>query len=333
MQSGLKPLWKASTGGGEYHSSCPACGGIDRFYIQPHRAMNKCNGFYSCRQCGIAGDSIEFARQFLNLSFQDAAQTVNATISNNIPLLIPKKYNSRIATLIEPPAQWIIQATNFLEEAHKQLLMQKDVIDTLSSRGISLDTIQQYKFGWSSKDHFFSKSDWGLTEQKSSNEQSGKLWIPKGLVIPINKLNGQIIRLKVRRPDWKQDDKFPKYVVISGSMNGLNIIGNPKHNAMIIVESELDAYAINQVAHDFVCAVAVGSNIKNPDNVTDYLAKKSSNLLICHDNDEAGKKMLDKWRSLYPHAKAYSTPSGKDIGEIIQTRFNLREWLLQATSD
>jgi hypothetical protein len=68
-------------------------------------------------------------------------------------------------------------------------------------------------------------------------------------------------------------------------------------------------------------------------NVTDYLAKKSSNLLICHDNDEAGEKMLDKWRTLYPHAKAHPTPIGKDIGEIIQTRFILREWLLLATSD
>jgi len=99
---------------------------------------------------------------------------------------------------------------------------------------------------------------------------------------------------------------------------------------MVVVESELDAYAIDYVAHDFVCAIAVGSNIKNPDNLTDRLAKNAKSLLICHDNDEAGQKMLIKWQRLYSHAIGYPTPLGKDIGEAVKQGFNIREWLLHA---
>ena len=98
---------------------------------------------------------------------------------------------------------------------------------------------------------------------------------------------------------------------------------------MVVVESELDAYAVDLAVHDLVCTIAVGSNIKNPDNVTDRLAKNIKLLLICHDNDLAGAKMLMKWKNLYPHAIGYPTPIGKDIGEAIQNGFNIREWLSQ----
>lgn len=327
---GLEPKWKASTAGGEYHSSCPVCGGTDRFYMQPYKQMSKCKGFYSCRQCNTTGDAIQFARQFLNFSFHKAAQTVNATISEDTQYQILKQsYSPRLITLKEPPKKWTETATKYMEQAYTQLLHKKDTLEFLASRGITINIIHQYKFGWSPKDNFFLRSDWGLEEQQSINGKPRKLWIPKGLIIPINKPNEQIVRLKVRRSDWKNGDTLPKYIAISGSMNGLSLIGNQKHTTIVVVESELDAYALNCIVGDFIFVVAVGSNIKNPDNLTDYYAKNASNLLICHDNDTAGKKMFAKWCNLYFHAKALSTPVGKDIGEAIQKDFNIKEWLLQ----
>ena len=332
VQSGLSPQWKASTAGGEYHSSCPVCGGKDRFYIQPFKPMNKCNGFYCCRQCGTNGDAIQFAREFLNYSFQEAAKAVNAIISEKAMLpLLKRPYTSKIVTLIEPPAQWISRATDYMEQAHKQLLFKHSILECLSSRGVSIDIVRQYKFGWSDENKFFLREDWGLEEQLAADGKLRKLWIPKGLIIPVSKTTGQIIRLKVRRVDWKENDDLPKYVAISGSMNGLSRIGDTKRNVMIVVESELDAYAIDCVAHDFAFVVAVGSNIKNPDNITDCLAKNISELFIIYDNDEAGKKMLIKWRSLYPHAKGYCVPQGKDVGEFIQNNGNLKNWIKEIT--
>lgn len=333
QQTGINPKWVASTGGGEYHSSCPICSGTDRFYIQPYRQMSKCLGFYCCRQCGINGDAIQFARQFLSYSFQEAAQIVNAIIPEKVSLHTFNTYNiSRSVTLQKPPEEWITKATEFVNQAHENLLREEKMLAYLADRGLSLDAVSRYKLGFSDKDEFFSRADWNLNEQVRPDGKQRLLWIPKGLVIPCIDSN-KVIRLKIRRFDWKEGDELPKYVAISGSMNGLSLIGSSKRTIMVVVESELDAYAIDCVAHDFACAVSVGSNIKNPDNVTDRLAKNVRHLLISHDNDIAGQKMLTKWQRLYPHAVSYPTPIGKDIGEAFQKGLNIRDWLLQAKSN
>src|ERR1700679_2238836 len=209
-QTGIHPKWVASTAGGEYHSACPACGGTDRFYIQPHRPMSKCDGYYSCRQCGSSGDAIQFARQFLNLSFQEAAQAVNATTQTIISPILNRAHAPHTVTLHEPPPQWIAQATDYITQAHKQILLQKNALDFLASRGLPIEAIQRYNIGWSVQDRFLPRHHWGLEEQHSADGNPRKLWLPKGIIIPIGKPTGQIIRLKIRRHDWKQGDTLPK---------------------------------------------------------------------------------------------------------------------------
>ena len=56
--------------GGEYHSSCPGCGGDDRFHTWP--AQNNGRGSWWCRKCGKGGDAIQFLREFSGMSFKDA---------------------------------------------------------------------------------------------------------------------------------------------------------------------------------------------------------------------------------------------------------------------
>lgn len=333
-QTGINPKWVASTGGGEYHSSCPACGGNDRFYLQPHRQMSKCLGSFCCRQCGIKGDAIQFAMQFLGCTFKEAATATNAVLSEWAYLRIYNlNHTSSTTTLRMPSEEWIKKATEFVVQAHEKLLQDRRTLAYLATRGLPLSAVIRYKLGWSNKDQCFSRTLWGLDEQVKEDGKQRIVWIPKGLIIPCIEVSGKVVRLKVRRFDWKEEDELPKYVAISGSMNGLSLIGSSEREIMVVVESELDAYAIDYAAHDLACAIAVGSNIKNPDNVVDRLAKNIKHLLICHDNDEAGKKMLIKWQRLYPHAIGCPTPFGKDIGEAIQNGLNIREWLLNRTNE
>ena len=94
------------------------------------------------------------------------------------------------------------------------------------------------------------------------------------------------------------------------------------------VESELDAYAMHYTIPDRgITFIAVGGSTKNPDNASANIAKGATNLLVCHDNDEGGMKMLHKWQMLFPCAKAISTPIGKDIGEAIQNGFDIKSWI------
>ncbi len=326
QEIGISPKKIAFTRGGEYHSECPTCGGKDRFVIQPNRQMKNCLGYYFCRQCETSGDSIQFCRDFLGLSFKEAVDRVDAVVPDRSFPSFNKlnKTNTHNYTQLKPlPSKWTNKANSFVKETHEQMLQQPKILKHLERRGVSFETIKQYKIGWNSVDLWNEKNDWGIEQ---SNKQ---LWLPKGIVIPvIDFVNGNVIRLKIRRYNWEKNDKFPKYIAVSGSMNGLNIIGNTRNNVMIIVESELDAYAVYNSVGDFAFVISVGSNIKNPDNVTDYLAKKKSKLLICYDNDDAGKLMLNKWKDLYSHAEGCSTNIGKDIGEAVKLGVDIRSWFV-----
>jgi DNA primase len=325
-QAGIQPKWVASTHGGEYHSACPSCGGKDRFYIQPHRKMNKCFGYFGCRQCNIYGDTLKFAQQFLDYSFREAQESLSdVLVRSNQIIFFPQ---SAPTILQKPSVIWINQATELVTHAHQQLLNNNDLITYLHARGLTLEAVKQYRFGWIDKDHRLSRSQWGLHEELKEDGSLRNLWIPQGLLIP-SFANSEVVRLKIRRQNWKDGDQLPKYVAVSGSMNGLNIVGSLKRRTIVVVESELDAYALDYAVGDLVCAIAVGSNMKNPDNISDRLAKNASQLLICHDNDDAGGKMYRKWKKLYTHATGCTTPIGKDIGEAIQRSLNIRDWLTQ----
>lgn len=325
-EAGLKPKWVALTQGDEYHSPCPACGGTDRFIMHPNKQMSKCTGSYFCRRCEIHGDSIEFCRKFLGFDdFKDAAEHAGATLGEkgrrqimNIPS-IPKNYNTPIN---QPSKEWTKRANKIVEEAHANILQQPEVLETLQQRGLPIGAVKLYKLGWWPKDKKENGSAWELEKDK-------EVWIPAGIVIPYIEKDGNVARLKIRRKDWKHGDELPKYAIITGSMNGLNIIGNKKNPIMVVVESELDAYALHYAANDIVVIVAIGGSTKNPDPVTDDLAKKKNLLLVCPDNDDTGKKVFEKWKGFYPYAKNYPTPFGKDIGEAIQQGLDVRSWIIK----
>lgn len=330
IQKGIHPKWVAGTAGGEYHSGCPECGGTDRFYIQPNRQMKYCRGYFCCRQCGMSGDTIQFAKHFLNLTFQQAVKEIGITISDSQRYLqaLTQSYHFRPTVLYKPKMQWISCATEFVEEAHTQLLHNNEILNYLHNRGIPFNIITKYKLGWAASSQFIDRSLWGLSEEYNQSGNLKRLFLSRGIVIPSIDKSGEVIRLKIRRSDWAKNDKLPKYMIIPGSMNGLSILEGPTDN-LIIVESELDAYLLHAISSDFATIVSVGGNIKNPDNVVDRLAKNTNKLLINHDNDSGGKAMLAKWRKLYSHAIPCPTPIGKDIGEAFAEGFDVKSWLME----
>ena len=327
---GLQPKWVATTDGGEYHSPCPVCGGEDRFIINPNKQKQGSSfvGSFWCRKCtNLGGDIVNFCQKFLGLSFTESVNYIGAEMPNNKAhnyrnsTIFQNKQKKNILTNIKKPSyDWNQQAEKVVQDANVCLLSRNDILEKLSKRGLPEQAIKQHKIGYIAKDKKVEGRLWGLEKET--------IWFPAGILIPTIDQDQKVIRLKIRRKDWQPNDEFPKYIAISGSMKGLNIIGNKKNSVMVVVESELDAYAVHHATCDFAFVIAVGSNIKNPDNVTDYLAKKKSTLLICYDNDDAGKLMLDKWKHFYPYAVGCSTPIGKDIGEAVQQGLDLRTWIV-----
>lgn len=327
MQRGIRPKWVASTAGGEYHSECPECGGTDRFYIQPNKQMKHCKGYFRCRKCGESGDTIQFARKFLNFTFQQAVQELGIDFTQSSFRIWKPPCSFKPAILYKPDEKWIQESGKFVEKSHEQLLNTSEILNYLHRRGIPLTIITKYKLGWSHSYQFIERSTWGLSEEYNQSGNLKKLFLPRGIVIPSIDKSGQITRLKIRR-DWQEKDKLPKYMVISGSMNGLNILEGSK-DILIVVESELDAYLIHAILSNLATVVSVGGNIKNPDNIVDRLAKNAKKLLINHDNDSGGKVMLAKWKKLYSHAIACPVSLGKDISEAFVKGFDIKSWLIE----
>jgi len=337
---GLDPKKEASTAGGEYHCSCPVCGGSDRFRLQPNRAGKRCTGFYACRQCkrsdgkDLAGDTISFCIDVMGMNPLDAYERLNAKRPEKTFFKAAVRQSFVPASITPPNRKWQEKAASFIDWSHQQILKQQDILSALEKRGLPLEAVQKYKIGWCHNpkglhgNFVCERKDWGLPEELDDKGETKKVYLPKGIVVPTLENDGSVVRIKIRRSDWTPESEFPKYKAIPGSMKGMNIIGNTSNPVMVVVESELDAYALEFACSDFAFSIAVGSNTKNPDNVTDHLAKKKT-LLICRDNDDAGKTMFYKWRKLYSHASDCPTPVGKDIGEAIQNDFEIRKWLLE----
>lgn len=224
---GLSPKWVAGTEGGEYKSSCPRCGGVDRFSIQPNKQMKNCVGRYYCRQCGSAGDAISFARDFLGLSFQEAVDRTNATVGGNkvrFPFIEPKQQASTKVAITRPSSLWQEKAKSFTMWAHERINSNAKSLEWLRSRGLSLEAIEKYKIGWCSTDLWRERSSWGIDASEGK-----KLWLPQGVVIPTFDKKGNVLRIKIRRDNYRVGDEVGKYIVVSGSMNGLGIIGDARH--------------------------------------------------------------------------------------------------------
>ena len=217
---------------------------------------------------------------------------------------------------------WRQKATLFVDDCLVAIKKQPEIIEQLTKRGLSIDAINRYKIGYNENAQFIERSEWSVPESDGK-----KLWIPAGIVIPSINTQNEVIRLKIRRTDWSPTDKMGKYIAIPGSKSGLTVLGETRYKQMVVVESELDAYALHYVLSTVAFVVGIGSNIKNPGPIVDAFARKK-HVFVCADNDEGGNTMWQKWRALYAHSARLSPPTGKDIGESIEAGLDVRAWVL-----
>lgn len=318
--------------GGEYHSACPSCGeGVDRFVIWPE--LNR----YWCRRCDASGDAIQFCRDFMSMSFREACHKIKDSSFLHSQCQLKRPVQERLSIAQEPPKAWQDKAMVFVEWAHTQLERSPLAMRELNQRGFHDRTISQFKLGYAknsaslgSSDFFRERSEWGLPSEYKENSKAKKLWLPSGLVIPTLADDGYVHKLKVRRQDWHPRDPLPKYVEISGSKVCPSIYGNATSKFFVVLESELDAMLLQQEAKDICCCVALGGATKKPDFYTDNLLRKSTLILWCLDNDEAGKKAAFWWREMYPCLRFWPVPIGKSPGDAFKDHgVNLRDWILK----
>lgn len=317
---GIYPKRVASTRGGEYHSPCPNCGGKDRFIIQPNHQQKNCTGAFHCRQCKIHGDAIQFCREFLNLDFEAACDKlqVEIDIATRLNLNFPRFPS------LPPSTQWRERGIRFVQYCHQHLLKNSRGMDFLKKRGLSLETANRYLLGWNPYMLLDAKQMWDLPITYKDGKKCSQ-WLPQGFVVPTFQ-HGKLVKIKVRRSNYREDDKLPKYVEISGSMKAPSFFGDMS-KPIVLVEAEIDAILIQQEAGELCYSLALGGASKKPDEQTHEFLMKAKLILFALDYDEAGKKAYRFWRETYPALRPFPAPREKSPGDAYLAGLNLHQWI------
>lgn len=357
--------------GGEYHGPCPLCGGTDRFHIWPDQGDK--GGTFWCRGCDKSGDGISYLKLVEGLSCPDAFGKLGlecnsttcpvvdkcrkgkgitpATITGgSIPERASSKSGFTAPTRQLPAELWQQKAGAFVDHCHQALLDSPEALDwLLRKRGITRETAITCRLGINrgdnGRDYYRPRSAWGLPDETRDDGKLKKLWIPRGLVIP--RITGGIVdRIRVRRPDdaLKSDpsDKPKRYIVVPGSTSAPLILPctSGETTAWIIVESELDAILLWQLAGDLVGVIAMGNSSARPDVITHNLLIVARHISVALDYDArtnsetgryenpGGKEVIRFWLPTYPRAERTPLIGGKDPCDAWLNGIDLRAWAL-----
>lgn len=324
--------------GGEYHGSCPWCGdggkgrGSDRFHIWPEQGRN---GTYWCRMCGRAGDAIKYLIDHDGLLFKEALDR----LSLHPDALGPKRDNPPVGwqpSKVSRPADiWAEHALKFASWCHERIQERPEELAWLADRGIDLTMVKKYRLGWNPKHAWRERPAWGVKPEVKADGKMKKLWLPRGLVIPLFSDTGQVLRLRIRQPD-----QSPRYLVIPGSSR--EPLCSRVAEGMVIVESELDAILLDSLAGDLVGVVAMGNDTAKPTASLLPVLERAMVLMVALDSDlpkynpETGRmdmpgaKASRWWLSQFPQAIRVPVVGGKDPGDAYREGVNLRDWVMAA---
>jgi hypothetical protein len=114
-------------------------------------------------------------------------------------------------------------------------------------RGISEETIRAHRLGFIPAVRWEDHVQWGAAPVQKENGGLKKVWIPRGLTIPLCH-DHRVLRIRIRRPRSAGD---PRYYLMRGSDTRAMILGLDRE-IHVIVESELDAMLLFQEAGGLV---------------------------------------------------------------------------------
>lgn len=325
----------SSTKGGEYAGPCPNCGGFDRFRCWPEGRGG--SGSYWCRQCGKWGDNVQFLVDFCGYNYREAFKAVGREVPDTfttgqwIPDTKPTLKAFEPKSHEQPGEIWQEKATRFVNHSHECLLKSDNALSFLDNRGLDIFAVRTYKLGYfpgENKDNcmFRPRSSWGLPQIKKANGKDKMLWLPRGIVIPCF-MDGNIYRIRIRRPKADLQKKgASKYYIVPGSgMEAMSF--KLDHQALVIVESELDAMMISRQAGNLCGVVALGSASSKPGAYVYPYLKKALRILVALDFDDAGLKACSWWRQHFRSARQWPVPVNKDPGEAYEHGLNIKEWI------
>lgn len=309
--------------GKEWAASCPRCGGRDRF------SFWESGRFHCIRGCGWHGSSPYWFLRDENYSHRQACDDLGidpselfgsdsySHVTPSLPLFLTRD---------KPPVQkWQDAAHAFCQAAEKCLWSDKGetAIAYLHSRGFTDATIKQAHLGLCPGWYKVPLADWGLSPEQLGKSDDPQIKIPRGITIPW-RVDGAIWKIQLRRPDGQ-------YFEVLGSSECLYSVDTfQPGQAVLLVESELDALSAQQEASDLVTCVATGSTTKALTGRWIAHLKRASHILQAFDDDEAGERGAQSWRKALKDEKITRwRPYQHDVNDMLRAEDSIRQWVEQ----
>jgi DNA primase len=264
------------------------------------------DGYRCFGACARGGDLFDWLQRYRQLSFTEALDV----LGQPMPMIRQVKQDL-VST--EPPAfAWQEAARKGIEAAEDKLwsLEGQAALTYLFKRGLTSRTIKTARLGYVSGRYHGWQNLYGLK-------------VPCGIVIPWFAA-GALWAVKVRRASGE-----PKYVQIAGgSSHGLyNADSLEDRGSALMCEGEFDTLIAQQEADELVAAVSLGS-ASAALSIRWYSALVTcSDILVCYDNDAAGKKGAARLQQLSPRFRPISVPHGKDITEFYLDGGDVYAWI------
>ncbi len=294
------------------------------FYVYPETQS------YYCFGCGAGGDVITFVRTAENLSYVDAVRL----LANRAGLAMPEdQADDGTANLRKRCYSANREAAKFFHQ-----MLQSDVgksgFQYFHSRGVTPATIRHFGLGFAPDDwncltkHLRSlgfRDDELVQFNLSRKSKNGRVYdaFRNRVMFPIIDLQGNVVAFGGR----VLDDSKPKYLNTSDTVVykksrgvfALNFAKNNSTKELILCEGYMDVIALHQAG--FTNAVA-GLGTALTEEQALLLSRYASQINICYDADEAGRKAAEKAVHIFSRTnvkiKVLRLTGGKDPDEIIK---------------
>ena len=288
--------------GANYFGLCPFHNEkTGSFSVSPDKQI------YHCFGCKKGGGVISFIMEEENLSFPDAVRFLAKRANMPVPEEEQDESNrlrSRILSLNREAARFYYE---MLQDKRGEPCAQY-----LANRKISRKTATNFGLGASSDEwdcllsemtkRGYSKSELlasGLVVQGKNGRVYDKF--RRRLIFPVIDVRGDVVGFGGRIID-KNDPgakymNTPETIVYSKRrvLYGLNLAKKSKRENIILVEGNIDVVTLHQSGFDNACA-SMGTAL-TPEQIR-LLSRYTKELILCYDNDEAGKIATQKALSL-----------------------------------
>lgn len=299
---------KLARSGREFKGCCP-------FHHEktPSFYVNDEKQFYHCFGCGAHGDAVGFVMQNDNLSFIEAVGSLAAQAGMQVPQQSPQeiekaKTEKSLHSLLEDTCKWF---EDRLREGKN-----REVLEYLTKRGLSEETISGFRLGYAPADDQSLRKflkDKGYTDAQMIESsvlrpsQSGRE--PYGffrdrVMFPVADMRGRIVAFSGRvlpehiRPLKDPTKKPPKYINSTDTPlfhKGRMLYAQqharaaaPDHT-LVVVEGQMDVIACNQAG--LKGAVAPLGTALTEDQISvlwKMIPHERKEPVLCFDGDNAG---------------------------------------------